>query len=177
MGSQKTQPADGEKQQIQLLQQVTTLSISHAQNRARSSLAMARKGTMKWNLHASRILQSCCKVNNKIQGFARTLRQEKSAGNVSKAKVVHSCFPCSKPWLAWTSKRQCPREALFIVVKVVQVVFLSCPGEALYQLLSICPGEALLVSPRSVLTILHTTPGGCARTEAEMCIIVKTTSF
>ncbi len=38
------------------------------------------------NLHASRVLQSCCKVNNKIQGFARTLRQEKSAGNVSKAK-------------------------------------------------------------------------------------------
>ena len=38
------------------------------------------------NLHASRVLQSCCQVNNKIQGFARTLRQEKSAGNVSKAK-------------------------------------------------------------------------------------------
>ena len=42
------------KQQIQLLQQVTTLSISHAQNRARSGYAMARKGTMKWNLHATR---------------------------------------------------------------------------------------------------------------------------
>ena len=37
------------------------------------------------NLHASRVLQSCCKVNNKIQGFARTLRQEKSAGNVSES--------------------------------------------------------------------------------------------
>ena len=81
------------------------------------------------------------------------------------------------PWLAWASKRQCPREALFIVVKVVQVVFLSCPGEALYQLLSICPGEALLVSSRSALTILHTTAGGCARTEVEMCIIVKTIGF
>ena len=46
------------------------------------------------NLHASRVLQSCCKVNNKIQGFARTLRQEKSAGNV------------------------CPRQALFIVVSL-----------------------------------------------------------
>ena len=91
--------------------------------------------------------------------------------------VAHSCFPCCKPWLAWASKRQCPREALFIVVKVVQVVFLSCPGEALYQLLSICPGEALLVSSRSALTILRTTAGGCARKEAEMCIIVKTTSF
>ena len=34
---------------IQLLQFVTTLSISHAQNRARSSFAMARKGAMKWN--------------------------------------------------------------------------------------------------------------------------------
>ena len=48
-------PVEYEKQLEQLLQLVTTLSISHAQNRARSSLAMARKGTMKWNLHASRV--------------------------------------------------------------------------------------------------------------------------
>ena len=34
---------------IQLLQFVTTLSISLVQNRARSSFAMARKGAMKWN--------------------------------------------------------------------------------------------------------------------------------
>ncbi len=37
--------------------------------------------------------------------------------------VVHSCFPCSNPWSAWASKRQCPREALLLVVKVVRVVF------------------------------------------------------
>jgi glycogen synthase len=42
-------PVEYEKQPIQLLQLVTTLSISHAQNRARSSFAMARKGAMKWN--------------------------------------------------------------------------------------------------------------------------------
>ena len=35
------------KQLEQLLQQVTTLSVSHEQNRARSSYAMARKGVMK----------------------------------------------------------------------------------------------------------------------------------
>ena len=35
--------------------QQATLSISHAQNRARSGYAMARKGAMKWNLHASRV--------------------------------------------------------------------------------------------------------------------------
>ena len=48
-------PVVYEKQLEQLLQLVTTLSISHAQNRARSGYAMARKGTMKWNLHASRV--------------------------------------------------------------------------------------------------------------------------
>ena len=105
--------------------------------------------------------------------YARRNQQEMCP----RQSVVHSCFPCSNPWLAWASKRQCPREALFIVVKVVQVVFLSCPGEALHQLLSICPGEALLVSSRSALTILHTTRGGCARMEAKMCIIVKTIGF
>jgi len=42
-------PVEYEKQLEQLLQLVTTLSISHAQNRARSSFAMARKGAMKWN--------------------------------------------------------------------------------------------------------------------------------
>ena len=74
--------------------------------------------------------------------------------------------------------RKCVQgKALFIVVKVAQVVFLSCPGEALHQLLSICPGEAWLVSSRSALTILRTTADGCARKEGEMCIIVKTTSF
>ena len=48
-------PVEYEKQLEQLLQLVTTLSISHAQNRARSGYAMARKGAMKWNLHASRV--------------------------------------------------------------------------------------------------------------------------
>ena len=48
-------PVEYEKQLEQLLQLVTTLSISHGQNRARSGYAMARKGTMKWNLHASRV--------------------------------------------------------------------------------------------------------------------------
>ena len=42
-------PVEYEKQLEQLLQLVTTLSISHAQNRARSGFAMARKGAMKWN--------------------------------------------------------------------------------------------------------------------------------
>ena len=37
--------------------------------------------------------------------------------------VVFCCFPTSSPWSAWASKRQYPGEALFIVVKVVQVVF------------------------------------------------------
>ena len=63
--------------------------------------------------------------------------------------VVHSCFLCSSPWFAWASKRQYPDEAvpfhglpkeLFIVVKVVQVVFLyvhvlsadECSREALF---------------------------------------------
>ena len=39
-----------------------------------------------YNLHATRVLQSCCKVNNMIQGFARTYHQDKSARSVFKAK-------------------------------------------------------------------------------------------
>ena len=38
--------------------------------------------------------------------------------------VVLCCFPCSNPWSEWASKRRCPGEALLLVVKVVQVVFL-----------------------------------------------------
>ena len=40
---------------LQGKQQNTTLSTSHVQNRACPSFAMARKGTMKWNLHATRV--------------------------------------------------------------------------------------------------------------------------
>ncbi len=72
------------------------------------------------NLHALRVLQSCCKVNNKIQRFARTNQLE----TFPRRSVVHSCFSCSNPWSAWASKRQYPGEALFIVVKVFRVVFL-----------------------------------------------------
>ena len=85
---------------LQGKQQNTTLSISHAQNRARSSFAMARKGAMKWNASPGQNVRKC-----------------------PRRSVVHSCFPCSNLWSERASKRQCPREALFKVVKVVQVVF------------------------------------------------------
>ena len=110
-------PVEYEKQLEQLLQLVTTLSISHAQNRARSGYAMARKGAMKWNLHASRVT---ILLHGKQQNT--TLRLGHSC-RLSLRSVVHSCFPCSNLWSTRASKRHCPREALFIVVKVVQVVF------------------------------------------------------
>ena len=110
-------PVEYEKQLEQLLQLVTTLSISHAQNRARSGYAMARKGTMKWNLHASRVT---ILLHGKQQNT--TLRLGHSC-RLSLRSVVHSCFPCSNLWSTRASKRRCPREALFKVVKVVQVVF------------------------------------------------------
>ena len=107
----------------------TTLSISHAQNRARSGYAMARKGTMKWNLHASRVT---ILLHGKQQNT--TLRLGHSC-RLSLRSVVHSCFPCSNLWSTRASKRRCPREELFKVVKVVQVVFLyvqvSVPVKAL----------------------------------------------
>ena len=122
-------PVEYEKQLEQLLQLVTTLSISHAQNRARSGYAMARKGTMKWNLHASRVT---ILLHGKQQNT--TLRLGHSC-RLSLRSVVHSCFPCSNLWSERASKRRCPREALFKVVKVVQVVFLyvqvSVPAKAL----------------------------------------------
>ena len=122
-------PVEYEKQLEQLLQLVTTLSISHAQNRARSGYAMARKGAMKWNLHASRVT---ILLHGKQQNT--TLRLGHSY-RLSLRSVVHSCFPCSNLWSERASKRRCPREALFKVVKVVQVLFLyvhvSVPAKAL----------------------------------------------
>ena len=54
-----------------------------------------------------------------MERFARTKCQE-----ISKAKRCILLFHYKQPLVAWASKRQCPREALFKVVKVVQVVFL-----------------------------------------------------
>ena len=82
-------PVEYEKQLEQLLQLVTTLSISHAQNRARSGYAMARKGTMKWNLHASRVT---ILLHGKQQNT--TLRLGHSC-RLSLRSVVHCCKSCS----------------------------------------------------------------------------------
>ena len=87
---------------LQGKQQNTTLSISHAQNRARSSFCHGEKGCHEMEqLHQDNLQETC-----------------------PRRSVVHSCFPTSSLWSAWASKRRCPGEALFIVVKVVQVVFL-----------------------------------------------------
>ena len=55
------------------------------------------------------------------------------AGNasscVSKAKRCKCCFSTSNLRLARASKRQCPGEALLLVVKVVLVVFLTQPND------------------------------------------------
>ena len=92
------------KQQIQHLQQVTTL-------------------------HASRI---AILLQGKQQNTTRVPWMEPSRGHnarrnqlemCQRRSVVFCCFATSKPWSAWASKRRCPREALFKVVKVVQVVF------------------------------------------------------
>ena len=48
---------------------------------------------------------------------------------MSKAKRCKCCFATSNPWLARASKRQCPGEALLLVVKVVLVVFLTQPND------------------------------------------------
>jgi hypothetical protein len=82
-------PVEYEKQLEQLLQLVTTLSISHAQNRARSGYAMARKGAMKWNLHASRVT---ILLHGKQQNT--TLRLGHSC-RLSLRSVVHCCKSCS----------------------------------------------------------------------------------
>ena len=87
-----------------------------------------------------RVKQAFCKVNHKIQqlrvdrSFARTQGKRtipcrKCVKYVSKAKRCKCCFATSNPWFAWASKRQCPGEALLLVVKVVLVVFLTYPND------------------------------------------------
>ena len=56
------------------------------------------------------------------------LRQDNQQETCSRRSVVTCCFPCSSPWSAWASKRQYPGEALLLVVKVVQVVFIYILG-------------------------------------------------
>ena len=55
------------------------------------------------------------------------------AGNasscVSKAKRCKMLFRNKQPLVARASKRQCPGEALLLVVKVVLVVFLTQPND------------------------------------------------
>ena len=51
------------------------------------------------------------------------LRQDNQQETCPRRSVVLCCFPYSNPWSEWASKRRYPGEALFIVVKVVQVVF------------------------------------------------------
>ena len=48
---------------------------------------------------------------------------------VSKAKRCKCCFSTSNLRLARASKRQCPGEALLLVVKVVLVVFFTQPND------------------------------------------------
>ena len=83
------------KQQIQLLQQVTTYTLS-------------------------RVLQSCCKVNNKIQDFAGTISRAMRVQGEALFIVVSLAATLD---LKEPRRGECPGEALFIVVKVVQVVF------------------------------------------------------
>ena len=87
-------PVEYEKQLEQLLQLVTTLSISHGQNRARSGYAMARKGTMKWNLHAF----ACITIL--LQGKQQNTRLR---GDITPGQISWKCVQ---------------GEALFIVVSL-----------------------------------------------------------
>ena len=85
---------------------------------------------MSWptSLPASRRNHNCLLLT---RNTTRTLRlgcaflyaHVDSAGNVFKAKRCSLLFPLQQPLVCWASKRRCPGEALFLVVKVVQVVF------------------------------------------------------
>ena len=77
-------------------QQNTTLSISHVQNRARSSFAMARKGAMKWNASPWTFLpivlaKRCSLLFPLQQPLVNTGLEE----TLSPRSVVHCCKSCS----------------------------------------------------------------------------------
>ena len=55
----------------------------------------------------------------------RTILCRKCVKLWARRSVVKCCFATSNPWFARASKRQCPGEALLLVVKVVWVVFLT----------------------------------------------------
>ena len=58
----------------------------------------------------------------------RTILCRKCVKLWARRSVVKCCFATSNPWFARASKRQCPGEALLLVVKVVWVVFLTYPN-------------------------------------------------
>ena len=81
--------------------------------------------------------------------------------------VVLCCFPCSNPWSAWASKRRCPGEALFLVVKVVQVVFLY-----IHDCRKRHPALLLVVKVVQVIfTCVHVDSAGNA-SEAKRCYLL-----
>ena len=88
----KCHPAEHGKQQIQLLQQGTKILL----NLGKQQIQLLQQVT---TYTLSRVLQSCCKVNNKIQGFA---------GTISRAMRVQG-------------------EALFIVVSLAATLDLKGP--------------------------------------------------
>ena len=59
----------------------------------------------------------------------RTILCRKCVKLWARRSVVKCCFATSNPWFARASKRQCPGEALLLVVKVVLVVFLTYPND------------------------------------------------
>ena len=59
----------------------------------------------------------------------RTILCRKCVKLWARRSVVKCCFATSNPWFARASKRQCPGEALLLVVKVVWVVFLTYPND------------------------------------------------
>ena len=83
-------PANGQRLRLGHQQNTDSLTLEGTQLLGRNRLG--KRENNKYNLYNNvqptryACLQSCCKVNNMIQGFARTYHQDKSARSVFKAK-------------------------------------------------------------------------------------------
>ena len=131
--------------------QQATLSISHAQKRARSCFAMARKSAMKWNSFArttsrKRVQGEALLLVVKVVQVVFPCVHVDSAGNVSKAKRCSLLFPLQQPLVCMGLEEAMSWRSVVTCCKSCSSCFPMCPrrfsrkrvqGEALFIVVSL----------------------------------------
>ena len=116
--------------------QQATLSISHAQKRARSCFAMARKSAMKWNSFArttsrKRVQGEALLLVVKVVQVVFPCVHVDSAGNVFKAKRCYLLFPLQQSLICMGLEEAISWRSVVHCCKGCSSCFHLCPRDFL----------------------------------------------